>query len=187
MNFMAGRAEGVLREIEETARKRGLPIVGPFRGEVLANLVAQLKPKRLLEVGTLVGYSAILMGKELGDDAEIITVEINRLNAEAARKNIEKAGIKPKVQVIVGDASDVLPTLQGEFDLVFLDGPKSEYLKHLRMIEKRLHRGSTVVADNVGRFAYIMRDYLDYVRNSGRYKSRFIPVGEDGLEISIKL
>ena len=135
----------------------------------------------------MIGYSAIVMGKELESDAEIVTVEIDKENAEAARRNIEKAGIKPKVQVIVGDASDVLPTLRGEFDLVFLDGPKTEYLKHLKMIEKRLHRGSVVVADNAGKYIHYMRDYLDYVRNSGCYKSRFIQIGEDGLEVSIKL
>ena len=67
----------------------------------MARLVAQLKPKRLLEVGTMIGYSAIVMGKELESDAEIVTVEIDKENAEAARRNIEKAGIKPKVQVIV--------------------------------------------------------------------------------------
>ena len=185
--LMSGRAEEILRRIEEEARRKYLPIMGPLRGRVLAELVAQLKPKRVLEVGTLIGYSAIFMGKELESDAEIITIEIDKEEAEIARKNIERAKIKPKVQVIVGDASDIIPTLQGEFDLVFLDGHKSEYLKHLKIIEKKLHRGSVVVADNAGAYAYSMRNYLDYVRNSGRYESRFIQLGEDGLEVSIKL
>jgi len=185
--LMSGRAEEILRRIEEEARRKYLPIMGPLRGRVLAELVAQLKPKRVLEVGTLIGYSAIFMGKELESDAEIITIEIDKEEAEIARKNIERAKIKPKVQVIVGDASDIIPTLQGEFDLVFLDGHKSEYLKHLKMIEKKLHQGSVVVADNAGAYMYSMKDYLDYIRNSGRYKSRFIQQGEDGLEVSIKL
>jgi len=184
---MSGRAEEILRQIEGEARRKPLPIVGPLRGRVLAELVAQLKPKRVLEVGTLIGYSAIIMGKELESDAEIVTIEIDKEEAEIAKKNIEKAKIKPKVQVIVGDASDIIPSLQGEFDLVFLDGQKREYLKHLKIIEKKLHRGSVVVADNAGAFGYAMKDYLDYVRNSGRYESRFIHLGEDGLEVSIKL
>jgi len=185
--LMSRRAEKILRQIEEEARRRYLPIMGPLRGGALVKLVAELKPKRILEVGTLIGYSVIFMGKELESDAEIVTIEIDKEEAEIARKNIEKAKIKPKVQVIVGDASDVIPTLQGEFDLVFLDGHKSEYLKHLKMVEKKLHRGSVVVADNAGIYAYLMRDYLDYVRNSGRYESRFIQLGEDGLEVSVKL
>jgi len=184
---MLERAEEILRQIEKSAERSYLPIIGPLRGRALAKLVAQFKPKRVLEVGTLIGYSTILIGKELGSDAEIVTIEIRREKAEAARKNIEKAEIKPKVQVIVGDASDVIPRLKGRFDLVFLDGHKSEYLKHLKMIENKLHRGSVVVADNAGAFAYSMRDYLNYVRNSGRYESRFIRLGEDGLEVSVKL
>lgn len=184
---MSGMAEKILREIEESARRRYLPIIGPLRGGALAKLVAQLKPKRVLEVGTLIGYSTIIIGKELEHDAEIVTIEIDREEAEAARRNIEKAKIKPKVQVIIGDASDVIPTLQGRFDLVFLDGHKSEYLKHLKAIEKKLHQGSMVIADNAGAYAYFMRDYLDYVRNSGHYESRFIQLGKDGLEVSIRL
>lgn len=129
----------------------------------------------------------IFIGKMLESDAEIITIEIDEEEAEIARRNIEEAEIKPKVQVIVGDASDVILTLRGKFDLVFLDGDKSEYLKHLRMVEEKLHRGSVIVADNAGAYAYSMRNYLDYVRKSGRYESRFIQLGRDGLEVSIKL
>ena len=184
---MQERTEKILRQIEKSAERNYLPIIGPRRGRALAKLVAQLKPKRVLEVGTLIGYSTILMGKELGSDAEIITIEIDREEAEVAKKNIEKAEIKPKVQVIVGDASEVIPKLRRDFDFVFLDGHKSEYLKHLKLIEKKLHQGSVVVADNAGAYAYSMRDYLDYVRNSGRYESHFIKLGKDGLEVSLKL
>jgi len=181
------RAERILRRIEDLANRNYLPIIGSNRGRVLAELVAQLKPKRIVEVGTLVGYSTILMGKDLGSDVEIITIEIHREEAKAALRNIREAGIKPKVHVIVGDASKVLPALRGVFDLVFLDGYKNEYLKHLRSIEEKLHRGSIVIADNAGVYAYSMRDYLSYVRNSGRYKSSFIKVGSDGLEVSVKI
>ena len=184
---MPERAEEILRQIEKSAERNYLPIIGPRRGRVLAKLVAQLKPRRVLEVGTLIGYSAILMGKELGSESEIITIEIDKEEAEIARRNIEMAEIKPKVRVIVGDASDVIPKLQGKFDLVFLDGHKNEYFEHLKMIEKKMHRGSVVVADNAGAYAYSMRDYLDYVRNSGRYESYFMQIGSDGLEVSIKI
>jgi len=184
---MSREAEAVLREIEKEAERRFLPIIGPIRGKALANLVAQLKPKRILEVGTLVGYSTIIMGKELDDKAEIITIERDSDEAEEARRNIERAKIKPKVKVIVGDAAEVLPKLEGKFDLVFLDEDKSEYLIHLKMIEDKLHRGSVVIADNAGLYAHYMRNYLNYVRNSGRYRSRFLKLGEDGFEVSVKL
>lgn len=181
------KANEVLRRIERTAERRYLPIMGPNRGRVLADLVRNFKPKRILEIGTLVGYSAILMGKELDSDAEIVTIEIDKSEVEMAKKNIRDAEIKPAVRVLVGEASEVIPRLDGTFDMVFLDEAKWEYLDHLRLIENKLHRGSVVVADNAGAYAYSMRDYLDYVRDSGRYDSRLIRAGRDGLEVSTKL
>ena len=181
------KANEVLRRIERTAERRYLPIMGPNRGRVLADLVRNFKPKRILEIGTLVGYSAILMGKELDSDAEIVTIEIDKSEVEMAKKNIRDAEIKPVVKVLVGEASEVIPRLDGTFDMVFLDEAKWEYLDHLRLIENKLHMGSVVVADNAGAYAYSMRDYLDYVRGSGRYDSRLIRAGRDGLEVSTKL
>ena len=71
--------------------------------------------------------------------------------------------------------------------MVFIDADKKEYLKYLRLIEGKLHKGSVVVADNAGIFADQMEDYLDYVRSSGNYESKLVSVGEDGLELSVKL
>ena len=73
------------------------------------------------------------------------------------------------------------------FDAVFIDAEKTEYYMYLQLMEDKLHRGAVVVADNAGIFASQMKDFLDYVRYSGKYKSKFIRVGEDGLEISVKL
>ena len=153
----------------------------------MAKTVLEVEPKRVLEIGTLVGYSAILMGKELGKETHLITIEIHDDEARIARRNVERAKIPPTVKVIVGDAKEVIPKLQGEFDLVFVDAEKSECLGYLQLVETRLHKGSTIVADNAGIFADQMNDYLGYVRSSGKYRSRFVPVGEDGLEISVKL
>jgi predicted O-methyltransferase YrrM len=95
--------------------------------------------------------------------------------------------VPPTIDVIVGDALEVLPKLTGEFDMVFIDADKSEYMDYLRLAEDKLHKGSVIVADNAGIFARQMRNYLDYVRSSGKYKSKYVPVGEDGLEVSVKL
>lgn len=81
----------------------------------------------------------------------------------------------------------VIPTLKETFDFVFIDAEKSEYFKYLKLAEGKLQKGAVVFADNAGFFAEQMGDYLDYVRNSGKYKSRYIKVGEDGVEISVKL
>jgi predicted O-methyltransferase YrrM len=166
--------------------KSFLPIVGPRKGKVLAEIILRIKPKRILEIGTLIGYSAILMGKELGSNAHIITIEIHADEAAIAEKNIRKTQIKPKVDVLVGDAIEILPRLEGEFDMVFIDADKREYMNYLKLVEDKLHKGSVLVADNAGIFADEMSDYLDHVRHSEKYDSRYVPVGKDGLEVSVR-
>lgn len=181
------KAEKVLEEIERMSERQFLPIVGPQKGQVLIDIIREIKPKRVLEVGTLIGYSAILMGKELQKDARLITVEIHVDEAKMARENIRRAEIPPTVDVLVGDALEVLLGLEGQFDLVFIDAEKTEYLQYLRLVEDKLHNGSVVVADNAGIFADQMRDFLHYVRSSGKYTNRFVRVGADGLQVSVKL
>jgi len=184
---VSSKADDVLRRIENDVWRRWYPIIGPRKGRVLADLVRRNRPKRILEVGTLIGYSAITMCKELGFDAEMVTIEIDDQEAEIARRNIEEAEIKPEVKVIAGDALEIIPRLEGEFDMVFIDAAKNEYLDYLRLVEDKIHEGSLIIADNVGPRAYATGDYLGYVRRSGRYESRFVPVGGDGMEVSIKL
>jgi len=177
----------VLKAIEELAEKDFLPIIGSFKGKYLAEEVRKAKPTRILEVGTLIGYSTILMGKELGSDAEIVTIEIHPDEAKQAGENILNASMPPKVKIITGDAMTIIPTLEGKFDFAFIDAEKTEYLKYLQLAEPKFHRCTVVFADNAGIFADQMGDYLDYVRCSGNYRSRYIQVGDDGVEISVKL
>ncbi|UCD73097.1 MAG: class I SAM-dependent methyltransferase [Candidatus Bathyarchaeota archaeon] len=184
--MVPSRADQVLNIIEKTVNA-WYPIIGPWRGRILADTVRRLRPRRVLEVGTLVGYSAILMAKELDSDAEIITLEIDRDEAELAEENIRRARVKPTVRVLVGDALEIIPILEGYFDLVFLDAVKNEYYDYLRLVEAKLYKGSVVVADNAEAYAYSMKRYLDYVRYSGRYESRLVSADGDGMEISTKL
>ncbi len=178
------KAERVLDEIESMVKEgKFLPIVGPIRGQILVELVREIKPKSVLEIGALVGYSAILMGKELRSDSHLITIEINPHAAKIARHNIKRAEIPPKVKVLIGDALEVIPKLKGTFDLVFIDAEKRQYLNYLRLIENKLHKGSVVIADNV-KYA---PDYLDYVRHSGKYASKYISTSAGGLEVSVRL
>jgi caffeoyl-CoA O-methyltransferase len=181
------KAETILRKIEKRAHNEFLPIVGPEKGHILAEEIRKVNPKSVLEVGTLIGYSAVLMGKELDSTAQIITIEIHADEVKAAEENIRKAAIPPKVEVITGDAIQVIPQLKAVFDFVFLDAEKKEYLDYLQLAEDKLHKGTVIVADNAGVFANQMADYLDYVRTSGKYRSRYVAVNVDGLEISVKL
>ncbi len=192
------RPEDVLESIEKEAVQRGLPIIGPRRGEFLDEVVMDHKPDRILEVGTLVGYSAIRMARHLKDSQKITCVELDATMAQVARGNFERAGIGNRVEVIVGDALKILPTLEGSLDMAFFDAVKEDYLTYLKSIERLLHRGSVVVADNVKSQADVVGSYLDYVRNSGKYQSTYREskdnyryrtglTEDDAVEISIRL
>jgi predicted O-methyltransferase YrrM len=186
----------LLRELEDIAKREYLPSIGPIKGKIICDIIKNYKPTTILEVGTLHGYSAILMAGLLSDDGKLITIEIDKNLAEVARKNIDKAGLSKKIEVICNNAIDVIPTLAGyKFDLVFLDAAKSEYLQYLKLIEENnlMKENSVVVADNVILYENEMKDYLEYVRNSGRYMSHttettleFNKNVRDALEISLR-
>lgn len=199
----------ILAEIEETARKEFLPSIGPIKGKIIEDVINQYKPKKVLEIGTLHGYSAILIANIIlrgnyynenfnsernSTQPILISVEKDQKLANIARKNIEKARLSEKIQVINGDALKIIPRLKSKFNMIFLDATKSEYLKYLQLIEKfsLLNKRAVVVADNVLIYENEMKDYLDYVRNSGKYISRttetsleFTKNVKDALEVSI--
>ena len=180
-------ADRVLKEIEAKNKREFLPIVGPRRGQILVDVIRKNKPKRVLEVGTFIGYSAILMARELESTAHVISIEIDANEADSTRENIRKAKVRPTIGVITGDAAEAIPRLAGKFDMVFMDAKKTENMRYLQLVEPKLHKGSIIVADNARTDAEEMKDYLDHVRCSGKYSSKYVPVNEDGLEISIKL
>lgn len=192
----------VLRELEQISSREKLPSIGPIKGEIISAVIKKYKPTKILEVGTLHGYSAILMANSLSDDdntkkmdVRLITIEIDKNLVNISRTNIEKAGLANKIQVISGNALEVIPTLTNyKFDLIFLDAVKNEYLKYLRLIEDKnlLESSAVVIADNVLLYENEMQDYLDYVRNAGRYVSQttettleFTKNVKDALEISL--
>ena len=186
-------ADAVMREIEEMGKRSFIPSIGPVKGRIIAEVVAKLKPRKILEVGALYGYSAILIAKNSPANAEITTVERNPEHARMTEQNVERAQLEDQIKVIQGDAKEVLPKLPGPFDLVFLDAEKTQYLDYLKAVEEKLHQGSVVVADNVGVFQDQMQNYLHYVRNTGRYRSRtvetlleFSETTKDAMEISEK-
>jgi predicted O-methyltransferase YrrM len=181
------KAEKILQQIEKIADTKYLPIIGPKKGSILVDLVHRTKPKRILEIGTFIGYSTILIAKELESDVEIITIEIHEDEVEVARENIRNAEVKPKIILLTGNALNLLPKLTGTFDMVFLDAEKTKYFDYLKLIEGKLRIGSVLAADNAGFYANQMKDYLIYVRTSGKYTSQYISENGDGIEVSEKL
>jgi len=205
----------VLQDIEKTAKKEFLPSIGPIKGKIMKDIIKEHKPEKALEIGTLHGYSAILITiniliqkagkKKMNIDFEnnssepiLITLEKDREMAQIARSNMENSGLSDKIHLINGDALKDIPNLKSKykFDMVFLDATKSEYLKYLQLIEQYglLNKRAVVVADNVIMYEDEMEDYLDYVRNSGNYISRttkttleFNKKIKDALEVSINV
>lgn len=175
-------AKKVLEQIESEGH---FMIVGPKKGKILALQVKKKKPKKILEVGTYVGYSAILMADAV-TTAKIVTIGIDNEYAEIARENIRKAGFGDRVEIKEGDAKELIPNLARKFDFIFIDALKDEYQTYLKLAEKKLEKGAVIVADNVKIFGDAMRDYLAYVRNSDNYQSKTHDVGTDALEVSIK-
>src|SRR5687768_2850860 len=159
----------VLSEIEEIAKKNSLPSIGPIKGKIIGDIIKKYKPKRILEIGTLHGYSAILMASFLlsvnddddddGNDnivKEIIVtcLEIDKNLVNIAKKNIGKAGLSDRIEVITGDALETIPKLNNHyrFDMVFIDAVKNQYLKYLKLVEESdlmNKEVAVVIADNV--------------------------------------
>ncbi len=205
----------VLQDIEKTAKKEFLPSIGPIKGKIMKDIIKEHKPEKALEIGTLHGYSAILITiniliqkagkKKMNIDFEnnssepiLFTLEKDGEMAQIARSNIENSGLSDKIHLIYGDGLKEIPKLKSKykFDMVFLDATKSEYLKYLQLIEQYglLNKRAVVVADNVIMYEDEMEDYLDYVRNSGNYISRttkttleFNKKIKDALEVSINV
>ena len=206
----------VLSEIEEIAKKNSLPSIGPIKGKIIGDIIKKYKPKRILEIGTLHGYSAILMASFLlsvndddddddGNDGNDNTVkeiivtclEIDKNLVNIAKKNIEKAGLSDRIEVITGDALEIIPKLNNhyKFDMVFIDAVKNQYLKYLKLVEESdlmNKEVAVVIADNVLIYENEMKDYLEYVRNSGLYNSyttettlEFTKNVKDALEVSL--
>ncbi|MDP3883234.1 MAG: O-methyltransferase [Candidatus Staskawiczbacteria bacterium] len=175
----------LLKEIEQKAKSELLPIVGRKKGKLLVELVKKYKPQNILEIGTLVGYSSILMSQHLSKTGKITTIEINPKAASIAKENFEKAGTK-NVSLVLGDAMKAIQNLDGPFDFVFLDAEKDEYYNYLLLIENKLSQKAIVVADNVKLFEDELRDYIEYVKGSDNYKSETHEFGDDAMEVSFK-
>ena len=214
-NNLENTVAKVLQDIEKTAKKEFLPSIGPIKGKIMKDIIKEHKPEKALEIGTLHGYSAILITiniliqkagkKKMNIDFEnnssepiLFTLEKDGEMAQIARSNIENSGLSDKIHLIYGDGLKEIPKLKSKykFDMVFLDATKSEYLKYLQLIEQYglLNKRAVVVADNVIMYEDEMEDYLDYVRNSGNYISRttkttleFNKEIKDALEVSINV
>jgi len=164
-----------------------IPNVGRAKGRVIRRLIDRHRPRRAVEIGSLLGYSAILIAGALPAGGRLVCIEVNDYLAKFVKSNVEAAGLGGRVRVIVGDALRAIPLLPGRFDLVFIDARKEDYLDYLRQLEPKLTADAVVIADNTGVFRRDVAGYLDYVRDpNGPWQSREYDFGDDCMEVSIR-
>jgi len=192
---------GILAELRNRAIRDNVPILRPDAAALLKTLAGIKRPRRILEAGTAIGYSAILLAG--ATEAEIETVEIDPDMAAEALKNIEAAGLTARIRVINGDAGEVLPALTRQYDMVFLDSAKGQYARLLPDIVRLLEPGGLLVADNCLFYGKILddpetaphkhrtiitnlREFLGEVFEGAEFSSASLVDAGDGMLIAVR-
>lgn len=200
-SFDAGDSE-IIETIEREALEAGVPIIRQEMGSLLKVLVHLKRPSNILEVGTAVGYSSILMASCMPEDCRITTIENYEKRIPIARKNIRRAGVEDRINLIEGDAIDVMKGLTGTYDMIFMDAAKGQYINFLEDVMRLLAPGGMLVSDNVlqegdiieSKFGVVrrnrtihmrMREYLYVLTHMEGLKTSIIPIG-DGITLSVK-
>ena len=193
----------ILETIEKEALDTFVPIIRKEMQSFLKVLLAIKKPKRILEVGTAIGFSAILMSEYTPEDCEITTIEKYEKRIPIALENFKRAGKEDKITLIEGDALEVLKGLDGEYDFIFMDAAKGQYIYYMPEVIRLLSKDGVLVSDNVlqdgdiieSRFAVErrnrtihsrMREYLYELKHHELLETSIIPLG-DGVALSTKV
>jgi len=146
---IAAPRDPLLEKMEEYADSHAVPIIGPLVGRLLYNLAKASQSKKILEIGTAIGYSGIWLARAVVPvKGSVTTIDLDPERVKIAKKNISEAGLERTVKVIEGNALKVLPTLKEEFDMIFLDSDKDVYPDAFKMSVPMLRKGGLFVADN---------------------------------------
>lgn len=191
-----------LDEIEKYAIETQVPIIRKSKQSLLKFLLAFSKPKKILEVGTAIGFSALLMSEYGPEDCHITTIEKYEKRIPVAKENFRRGGAENRITLLEGDATDILKELDDTYDMIFMDAAKGQYIHFLPDILRLLAPGGLLVSDNVlqdgdiieSRFAVTrrnrtiharMRDYLYELKHHPDLETVILPVG-DGVTLSVK-
>ena len=184
--------------IKKKALENKVPIIMDDTLEVVAKILNEIKPNKILEIGTAVGYSAICFSEYLQENGKIDTIERDTERVKEARENIKKAEVEDKINIYEGDAVEILPTLNDEYDVVFIDAAKGKYPFFLNQALRMIKQGGVIIADNVLYKGYVMsdynkhkqrtavrnlREYIAEITNNAKLETEILEVG-DGLAIS---
>ena len=187
-------------EILSFARKNWVPVLRDRSADFLCEVVKKEKPKKILEIGTCLGYSGILM-LENSQESFLVTVEKDVEKSQEALQNFSQAGLLDRVEVINQDAMEVIQNLvknEQKFDLIFLDGPKGQYVKYLPNLKKLLNRGGILFADDIyyhglvkqgypkhkhRTIVYRLREFIDLITNDKEFETFLFDI-DDGISLS---
>ena len=187
-----------LEEIKQKALEDHIPIIMDDTLEVIGKKLKENPPKRILEIGAAVGYSAMCFSEFLAEDGIIDTIERDEERIKEAKVNIKNVGVEDKINLYEGDAVEILPTLNGKYDMVFIDAAKGKYPFFLKEALRMINQNGVIFADNILYKGYVMSDYNKHkqrtaVRNLRGYikevsenpnlETEILEVG-DGLAIS---
>lgn len=190
--------EEKLKVIKEKALEEHIPIIMDDTLEVIDTYLKEMKPKRILEIGTAVGYSAICFSKYLAEDGIIDTIERDEDRIAEAKTNIKEMELDSRINIYEGDAVEILPTLNNKYDAVFIDAAKGKYTFFLEQSLRMLDKNGIIFADNILYKGYVLSDYNKHkqrtaVRNLREYikqttenaelETQILDVG-DGLAIT---
>ena len=188
-----------LEKIKQKALEEHIPIIMDDTLEVVDRILKEVQPKRILEIGTAVGYSAMCFSEYLQGDGKIDTIERDEKRIAEAKVNIKNVGVEDKINIYEGDAVEILPTLNEKYDVVFIDAAKGKYPFFLKEALRMIKPTGVILADNILYKGYVMSDYNKHkqrtaVRNLREYikevsenpnlETQILEVG-DGLAISI--
>ncbi len=193
----------LVRTIEQEAVRDYVPIIRKESRNLLRVLLKIKKPGAVLEVGTAIGFSAVLMGECLPESSHITTIEKYEKRIPIARENFRRAGMEKKISLLEGDAADVLKELEGSYDFIFMDAAKGQYIHFLPEVLRLLAPGGILVSDNVlqdgdvveSRYAVVrrnrtihsrMREYLWTLKHMDGLETIVLPIG-DGMTVSVKV
>lgn len=145
--------------MKEKALEDHIPIIMDDTLEKIKEILENQKPKRILEIGTAVGYSASCFARYTDDDCIIDTIELDEERAKLAIENVKKVGVENKINIMIGNAVEILPTLNNEYDIVFIDAAKSKYEIFLSEGIRLIKNNGIILADNILYKGYVMSDY----------------------------
>ena len=188
----------LLKDIEKYGRENKIPILLDESLDFITAKLDKIKPHRVLEIGTAIGFSAINFSKYLDEGGRIDTIEIESLRVEQALENIKMVGVEDKIRVMEGDALDILPYLNEKYDVIFIDASKGKYNEFFEHALRLIKVGGWIIADNVLYKGMVMSDYnkhkqrtavnklrafIDSVMSNERLESELFDIG-DGLTVS---